>query len=171
MLNGFAGGAPLSIDQDSGLLTGLPNTIGQFVVGICLEEFRNGEIISTTRRDFQYNVGICGETVSSFFTPEVICNDQLLVSFDNQSANADQFFWNFNDPLNPDAFSTAADPIYAYTDTGTYEIMLIAEPGNPCLDTFIQTVSVQFPSITAGLDVVLGECNNCLLYTSPSPRD
>jgi len=160
MLNGFAGGAPLSIDQDSGLLTGLPNTIGQFVVGICLEEYRNDEIISTTRRDFQYNVGVCGETISSFFTPEVICNDQLLVSFDNQSANADQFFWDFNDPLNPDAFSTASDPTYAYSDTGTYQIMLIAEPGNPCVDTFFQTVSVQRPSITAGLDVVFGDCNN-----------
>lgn len=160
MLNGFSGGAVLAIDSETGLLTGLPNTIGQFVVGICLEEYRDGEIISTTRRDFQYNVGVCGETISSFFTPEVVCNDQLVVSFDNQSANADQFIWYFNDPLNPGATSVLTDPTYAYGDTGTYRIMLIAEPGNPCVDTFFQTVSVQLPSITAGLDVVYGDCNN-----------
>ena len=160
MLNGFSGGAPLAIDPDTGLLTGLPNTIGQFVVGICLEEYRNGEIISTTRRDFQYNVGVCGETISSFFTPEVVCNNELTVSFDNQSANADQFIWYFNDPLNPDATSTMEEPVYAYGDTGTYQIMLIAEPGNPCVDTFFQTVSVQLPSITAGIDVVYGDCND-----------
>ncbi len=160
MLNGFGGGAPLAIDPNTGLLTGLPNTIGQFVVGICLEEFRNGEIISTTRRDFQYNVGVCGETVSSFFTPEVVCNDQLTVSFDNQSANADQFLWFFNDPLNPGASSTMEEPVYAYGDTGTYQIMLIAEPGNTCVDTFFQTISVQRPSITADVEVVFGDCNN-----------
>ena len=160
MLNGFGGGAPLAIDSETGLLTGLPNTIGQFVVGICLEEYRDGEIISTTRRDFQYNVGVCGETVSSFFTPEVICNEQLVVSLDNQSANADQFLWFFNDPLNPDAFSTEENPTYVYSDTGTYQIMLIAEPGNPCVDTFFQTISVQLPSITAGIDAAFGNCLN-----------
>ncbi len=160
MLNGFSGGAPLAIDFETGLLTGLPNTIGQFVVGICLEEYRDGEIISTTRRDFQYNVGVCGETISSFFTPEVVCNDQLAVLFDNQSANADQFEWYFNDPLNPNATSTEDSPTYVYGDTGTYQIMLIAEPGNPCVDTFFQTVSVQRPSITAGIDVAYGTCIN-----------
>jgi len=160
MLNGFSGGVVLEIDPQTGLLTGLPNTIGQFVVGICLEEYRNGETISTTRRDFQYNVGICGETVSAFFAPEVVCNDQLLVNFNNQSANADQFLWYFNDPQNPDATATVADPSFVYSDTGTYQIMLIAEPGNTCVDTFFQTVSVQFPSITASSDVVYGDCNN-----------
>ena len=160
MLNGFSGGAPLTIDAQTGLLTGLPNTIGQFVVGICLEEYRNEAIISTTRRDFQYNVGVCGETISSFFTPEVVCNDQLAVSFNNQSANADQFEWYFNDPLNPNASSTEDHPTYVYGDTGTYQIMLIAEPGNPCVDTFFQTVSVQRPGITAGIDVGFGTCSN-----------
>lgn len=60
MLNGIPGGAPLQIDSETGLLTGLPNTVGQFVVGICIEEYRNGVLISTTRRDFQYNVGFVG---------------------------------------------------------------------------------------------------------------
>ena len=74
MLNGLPGGEPLQIDAQTGLLTGIPNTVGQFVVGICVEEYRNGSIISTTRRDFQFNVGICGQTVSSFFAPEIQCD-------------------------------------------------------------------------------------------------
>ena len=44
------------LDSETGFLTGVPNTIGQFVVGICVEEYRDGNLISTTRRDFQYNV-------------------------------------------------------------------------------------------------------------------
>ena len=67
MLNGSPGGVPLEINRETGFLTGLPNTIGQFVVGICIEEYRDGELISTTRRDFQYNVGVCGKAVFCFF--------------------------------------------------------------------------------------------------------
>ncbi|MCB0606685.1 MAG: hypothetical protein KDD12_03155, partial [Lewinella sp.] len=44
MLNGSPGGEPLQIDLHTGLLTGLPNTVGQFVVGICVEEYRDGEL-------------------------------------------------------------------------------------------------------------------------------
>ncbi|RME96801.1 MAG: hypothetical protein D6772_11370, partial [Bacteroidetes bacterium] len=33
MLNGLPGGEPLRIDARTGLLTGIPNTVGQFVVG------------------------------------------------------------------------------------------------------------------------------------------
>lgn len=160
MLNGFNGGAVLDINSETGLLTGLPNTIGQFVVGICLEEYKDKVLISTTRRDFQYNVGICGETVSSFFTPEVVCDDELMVNFNNQSENADEFLWFFNDPLNPGASSSFANPSYQYSDTGTYTIMLVAEPGNTCVDTFFQSIRVQYPSITAAMGVNFGDCNN-----------
>lgn len=162
MLNGFPGGAPLQIDINTGLLTGFPNTIGQFVVGICLEEYRDDELISTTRRDFQYNVGLCGVTVSSFFTPEVVCDETLTVTLDNESENADEFEWYFNDPANPGFFSTEFSPSYSYSDTGTYTIMLIAEPMNQCVDTFWQQINVQYPSLTAEFAIDLVACTDSL---------
>ncbi len=162
MLNGVPGGAFLQIDPNTGLLTGLPNTIGQFVVGICLEEYREDAIISTTRRDFQYNVGICGETVSAFFTPDVICNESLTVNLQNESSSADQFIWYFNDPANPDFFETTEDVTYSYSDTGTYQIMLIAEPGNPCVDTFWKEVTFRYPSLTPNFEFEFGECSDSL---------
>ena len=166
MLNGSPGGAFLQIDPDNGLLTGLPNTIGQFVVGICLEEYRDNEIISTTRRDFQYNVGVCGETVSAFFTPDVICNEGLTVSLQNQSSSADQFLWFFNDPADLDFFDTSENPTYAYSDTGTYQIMLIAEPGNPCVDTFWKEVTFRFPSLTPNFEFEFGDCTDSLIISA-----
>ncbi|MEM9822802.1 MAG: PKD domain-containing protein, partial [Bacteroidota bacterium] len=162
MLNGLPGGAPLQIDINTGLLTGLPNTPGQFVVGICIEEYRDDELISTTRRDFQYNVGICGETVSSFFSPEVVCEEELTVFFQNESENADQFEWYFNDPGNPGFVSNEMDPSYTFSDTGTYIIMLIAEPSNQCVDTFMQEINIQFPSLTAAFDLDLTDCSDSL---------
>ena len=157
MLNGSTGGVPLSINPQTGLLTGLPNTIGQFVVGICVDEYRNGALISTTRRDFQYNVGECGQTISSFFAPEIQCGD-LNVAFENLSVNADEYLWDFNDPGNPGATSTLIDPVYTFSDTGAYTIMLIAEPGNVCADTFYQSITLLPNTITPAFDYEIQEC-------------
>jgi len=143
-LNNVMGGQAMAIDSETGFLTGVPNTIGQFVVGICVEEYRDGVLISTTRRDFQYNVGVCGEFVSSFFVPEVSC-EGLEVNFDNQSVNALEYEWSFNDPENPGAMSSSPDPSYIYSDTGTYTVMLAIEAlinTAICTDTSFVTFSI-----------------------------
>lgn len=139
MLNGLPDGVPLRIDSETGLLTGIPNTIGQFVVGICAEEYRNGELISTTRRDFQYNVGVCGEITAAFFAPQVQCGD-LNVSFTNQSLGANTFLWNFGDESTMLDFSEDPNPTYTFPDTGVYQVQLIASPGGACADTMLQTI-------------------------------
>ena len=163
-LTNVLGGVPLQINPQTGFLTGIPNNVGQYVVGICLEEYRDGELISTTRRDFQYNVGICGETISSFFAPEVQC-DGFTVEFSNQSFSADDYQWYFNDPNNPGASSTLTNPSYTYSDTGLYEIMLIAEPGNICVDTSYQQVSIQLPSLFADFEYSLEDCSDSITIT------
>ena len=47
------------IDPETGLITGTPTLMGQFVVGICVKEYRDGVLLSTTNRDFQFNVTQC----------------------------------------------------------------------------------------------------------------
>ncbi|MBL0339947.1 MAG: T9SS type A sorting domain-containing protein [Bacteroidetes bacterium] len=48
----LGGTIPLSIDGVSGLMTGLPNTAGYFVVSQKVDEYRNGNLINTMRREF-----------------------------------------------------------------------------------------------------------------------
>lgn len=162
MLNGIPGGQVLQIDSQTGLLTALPNTIGQFVVGICVEEYRNGQLISTTRRDFQYNVGICGQSTAAFFAPEIQCGD-LTVNFDNQSTGSNLFRWEFNDPANPNAFSTLAEPSYTFSDTGLYTIRLISGPGSACADTFERSVYLQYNSLFPAFDAAVVSCGDSLV--------
>ncbi len=159
-LNNIMGGDPLTIDPASGFLTGIPNTIGQFVVGICADEFREGVLISSTRRDFQYNVGICGMTVAAFFAPEVQCG--LTVAFQNSSANADQFIWYFDVENDLSATSSEANPVFTYPDSGTYTIMLIAQPNDKCVDTLIREIRVERLSIHADFDFAFTECADSL---------
>ncbi len=167
-LNNVMGGVPLAIDSETGFLTGIPNTIGQFVVGICVEEYRDGNLISTTRRDFQYNVGVCGEFVSSFFVPEVSC-EGLEVVFDDQSVNDISsspldYNWTFNDPGNPGAGSTLSDPVFIYSDTGTYTVELAIEAivngSFVCTDTSYATFSIYEPSLFPEFTASVVDCND-----------
>lgn len=162
MLNGLGGGVTLRIDPQTGLLTGLPNTIGQFVVGICVEEYRDGELISTTRRDFQYNVGLCGQAAAAFTAPEVQCGS-LSVFFDNESQGADDFIWLFNDPGNPGAVATSINAVYTFSDTGLYTVMLIAEPGEVCEDTAFQQVYLQDNSLLPAFEYEFISCADSLV--------
>jgi hypothetical protein len=56
----MAGNPVIKIDPSTGLITGTPETIGQFVVGVCVSEFNSsGQLLTVLRRDFQFNVEEC----------------------------------------------------------------------------------------------------------------
>ena len=50
---------PLEINAATGLITGTPHNMGVFLIGVCVKEYRNGQLMSITRRDFQHIVGPC----------------------------------------------------------------------------------------------------------------
>lgn len=52
----------LSIDPNTGELTCTPTMPGQYAIGICVEEYRDGVLLSMVRRDFQFNVTTCEPT-------------------------------------------------------------------------------------------------------------
>lgn len=132
----------LSINQNTGLLTGTPNLIGQWVVGICVKEYRNGFLLSTNKRDFQFNVVSCPMIpVSSVPSQQTFCFGYT-VNFLNNSVNANTFFWDFNDPLSNNDTSSLATPTWTYSNSGTYTIMLIASPGDTCADTSYTTFDI-----------------------------
>ncbi len=149
----------LSIDPHTGLLTGFPTNQGQFVVSICVEEYRNGQLLSSMRRDFQYNVGVCGEVTSTFFVPDAQC-DNLTVDFDNQSSvYASEYLWYFQYP-DTSISSMAENPSYTYPDTGTYSIMLIADPNSVCADTFVKDIYLQYNSLFAEYELQVFDCSD-----------
>lgn len=166
--NLLGGTPPLSVDPQTGLLTALPSTVGQFVVGVCAREYRNGIYLSTTRRDFQLNVVPCPTlVVAALQYPLVTCGSNN-VQFINQSINAGTYLWDFGLPGNSDT-STAFSPNFTYPDTGTYQVTLIAysfvNPG--CADTITGLVTV-LPEFNGGYSYTKDTCTNEYFFTDTS---
>jgi gliding motility-associated-like protein len=138
------GGTPLTIDPQTGELTAIPNTLGQFVVGMRVKEYRNGVFISQTQRDFQFNVVDCPNyIVSAAQVPNVICGLNS-VTFTNNSTGASSYFWDFGDNTITTDTSSQVSPVYTYPDTGLYQVTLIvyAAIDSACNDTSIIPVNI-----------------------------
>ncbi len=154
----------LKIDAVTGEMTAFPTVIGQFVVGVCLEEYRNGVKISTIYRDFQYNVGQCRSITALIGNDDVQC-ENLTVDFINNSTDANNFEWDFGDPTNPTASSTDFEPSYSYPDTGHYTITLRAKTGFACADTTTFDIHLKNKSLFADFEYLLLDCGDSSIVT------
>ncbi|MBK7816544.1 MAG: PKD domain-containing protein [Sphingobacteriaceae bacterium] len=135
----------LTINSSSGLLQGKPNLSGLFVVGICVEEWRNNVLLSKHYRDFQFTVKVCTvSVVAAIADQSQNCIGQT-ITFTNTSlsqSNNPNYFWNFGDPTTLGDTSLANSPSYTYQDTGIYYATLIVNRGGLCTDTVKKTIYV-----------------------------
>jgi len=141
--NPINGNPPLQIDSKTGYLTLTPTKTGQFVVGILVKEYRNGQLIGTTRRDYQFNVQSCViDVVASYFVPTFICGYKY--KFQNKSSSAQRYHWDFGiDSLKSDT-SNLPSPTYTFPHAGKFRVKLYAYK-NKCLDSFLAYVTVVEP--------------------------
>lgn len=143
-LNPLGPGA-ITINPQTGVITGIPPTLGQFVVGVKCEEYRNGVKIGEILRDFQFNVLNCPPLPQAAICPTSGCAGTA-VQFMNCSTpiNNNSFYWDFGDPNTNLDNSTQVNPSYTYPTLGTYTVMLIAQYGTPCADTVYQNITLSY---------------------------
>lgn len=162
-ITGYNAGYPLAsspvinINSKTGFLNGVPNINGQWVVGVCVEEWRNGVLIGTHHRDFQFNVVSCIVNVVSAIQDQTQKCSGLNVTFNNLSVGGTGFYWNFGDPTTLGDTSNLVTPNYTYPDTGKYTVTLIANPGSPCADTSTKTFYV-YPFFAPTFTAPPGQC-------------
>ncbi len=168
----------IGVHPTTGSLTGTPDIDGQWVVGVCVEEWRGSTLIATHYRDFQFNVVTCNIAMLAQFndqsTPIVIAGGGLVnqfctgytLHFNNNSINGSTFSWNFGDLTTLGDTSNATNTSYTYPDTGAYVITLIANPGNPCSDTIKKTFYV-YPDFKPTFTPPASQCitNNSFSFT------
>ncbi|MCY7410576.1 MAG: hypothetical protein LH473_09900 [Chitinophagales bacterium] len=151
----MGGNPPMAIDQQTGLLTVTPASVGQFVVGVSVKEYRNGVFISDHKRDFQFNVTQC--TLPAIAAIPSVLNgcDAFTFSFPNYSTGATTYLWDFGIPGITSDTSSSFNPSYTYADTGVYTVTLYANPGTFCGDTAVMQVYV-YPTFSGGIIGVNG---------------
>lgn len=137
----FFGGTPLQIDPRTGKLTGTPDVVGQFLVGVEVQEYRNGQYLGSVYRDFQYNVRICAAPPVADFDFPGDCKS-LDVTFENKSTAAGRYEWNLNYPSDdPQYFSSDTNPRFVYPISGVYQVQLTAIRGSDeCRTSIIRQV-------------------------------
>jgi len=146
-----------TIDPQTGFLSGTATAPGQYVIGICVREFRNGIELTRSNRDFQFNVVECDPVIIAAIPDQEIFCDGLTFQFSNSSENGTFFEWDFGDPNTSLDVSSLESPIYTYPDTGYYEVRLIANPGWPCADTAFASFAA-FPELSPAIISVNSGC-------------
>ena len=157
-------GTPLNIDPVTGYMSGIPENIGQYVVGVRCEEYRDGVKIGEIVRDFQFNVVVCPPLKEAGIGPITNC-DGINVQMNNaSSAGAEDFFWNFGD-ASPGIFGI--EPVHTFPGVGDYLITLIAQYGTICADT--ATYLYRVGGVTGDIIFVDSICvNNIVNFTESS---
>jgi len=140
--NPMSASPAVSINPVTGMLTGTPNLIGQWVVAVCVSEYRHGRLLSVNKRDFQFNVTSCTpKAVTAVTLPATYCSGDT-AHFINNSLNATSYLWNFGDPISSSNSSALVTPTHVYADTGVFQVTLICNPGTPCADTGTTSFSI-----------------------------
>ncbi len=177
------GGNPVvNIDPVTGIIGGSPNLLGQYVVGVCVKEYRNGKLIGTLKRDFQFNVTTCEVAVQadlkataktqSEFTVNS-CGD-FTINFQNLSTDVryiQNYYWEFDIKGKKEIY-TSRDVSITFPGLGSYKATMILNKDiaglAECSDTASITVNL-YPSIDAKYKFVYDTCaSGPIVFTDQS---
>ncbi len=164
------GGNPkVRINPITGRITGTPGLSGQFVVGVCVKEYRNGVLLSKIRRDFQFNVTDCEPTVVASIENDGVIDRKTVkidvcgentVDFKNKSYLRNYIYnykWYFDLKGQTKTFNTW-DASVVFPDTGTYKGKLILNQGLKCVDSSNIVVHI-YPKIKAAFSFDYDTCS------------
>lgn len=161
-------GIGVTINPVTGLISGIaPATNGEYVVCVCVVEYRNGVPIGTTRKELHIRVGDCNPLKAVLNPRATLCEGFIpaIVNFQNDAGSNPpgvEYLWDFGDPTSGSFnTSTLATPSHTYADTGTYTIKLkVSLSGGMCSDSTTMRLKV-YPGFFPGF-VHNGSC-----FTNP----
>jgi len=161
--NPYSGGNPLgsgvTLNSATGMLSGIaPPTLGQYVVTVCVSEYRRGVLINTHRKDIHIKVSDC-TPLKAILDPDYAYCDDFLVTFRNKQINptGSVYTWDFGDGT-PSDVSLVPDGTlqHKYADTGTYKVKLKVVLAGQCIDSAVTNARV-YPGFFPGF-IFDGSC-------------
>jgi gliding motility-associated-like protein len=174
----YSGSSPLglgvSINAQTGLITGIAPMTGEYVLCVCVSEYRNGVFIAETRKEIHLKTADCNPLGVQLSPKQTTC-DGFVVNFQNDYPNNPPttiYNWNFGDPASGLAnTSTLPTPTHTFSSAGTFIVKLkVALPGNQCADSATFPVKV-FPGFRPGFLDSGGCVNNPFKFFDTTATD
>jgi len=143
----------LEINSSTGQLTGTPQVVGSFAVGICVEEYRNGAFLGTIRQDIAINVVACTPLLTADLEAETtdsqnravyqLCNENTLTiqHLSEPPESITDFEWYIDYPDQP-LTSNEEIPTFIFDQPGVFYGHLVINPDSICNDTAFFLVEV-----------------------------
>ncbi len=155
-------GAGATINPVTGLISGIAPPIintGEYVVTVCIKEYRNGIYFADSRKELHIRVKDCDPlTANPTFNP-ITCDGFTVTLTEASSGNPTTFLWNFGDPASGASnTSNLQVPTHTFTDSGVFNVKLVVSIAGQCIDSVIKPIKVYpgfFPKIS-----VAGQCKN-----------
>ncbi len=159
----------IQIDPLTGRVTGTPNRIGRFLVTVYCNEYRDGILINTITREFQFVVTDCSKVViadipqySTDPNTYIVNCENYTVYFVNTSSGGFSYHWDFGLPNTTADTSNEFQPTFVYPDTGTFAVKLVVNPRSTCPDSITRLVKV-YPKFHAAFDDSGSRCPGAML--------
>lgn len=167
--NPIQGNPGIQIDAVSGLMYFTPTIQGRYVVTVCCNEWRNGIIINTSKREFQFVITNCYKTTianipqySTDFNTYIFTCKSKEINFKNTSIGGLTYHWDFGVANLQSDTSNLFEPTFTYLDTGTYKVKLIVNPNSTCSDSITRYVKV-YPSFKTDFNISGNPCPNTII--------
>ncbi|MFT3681756.1 MAG: PKD domain-containing protein [Ferruginibacter sp.] len=158
----YSGSSPLgnrvTINPITGMLSGIAppiNGTGEYVLTVCVNEFRNRIQFAQTRKELHIKVRDC-DPLQARLAPKAVTCDGFDVGFSNDLTNPSGtiYEWTFGEPRSGSADTSFDEkPRHTYLDTGVYTVKLrVYIAGGLCADSTTLQVRVYpgfFPAFTA----------------------
>lgn len=151
----FATGIVIS---DQGIITGnAPAVPGEYVISVCVDEYRHGTKINTVHKELHVIVGDCTLAGASLKDSMVCKSNTVTLQNLSPSTGVNTYLWNFGDPGSGAAnTSTSAVATHAFSDSGVFKVKLKVTNTQGCQDSAEATYRV-YPLFKADFSVT-GNC-------------
>jgi hypothetical protein len=130
------------IDPQTGMLTGTPDAAGEWIITVCVREYRNSVLVGQTSRELLIYTSNCQPMTASAVLATVTDSCGPDITFNHSNNSLDTYLWDFGVSSSSTNTSTQVYPTYTYPALGNYTVTLVLNPNTSCADTASQVIHV-----------------------------
>ena len=137
--NMLGGNYPLSINAETGEMIGIPTTVGIFQIAYVVHEYRNGSLINTTYREFQFVVTLPDSGLNFDVSGSVLVNGNTPLDIGKVEVVERDISTNLLNPYEEQAVGLNGE--YSFTDipAGVFYIQASVDSSSMYYDNYLPT--------------------------------